>query len=258
MIAAIGAEPQATFASPPSPVLGSPTALRVVDVWLIDLAQATNGLEAVLSAAERERAAALRTATLRRRFILRRAARRHILADYLASGPVQIRFTQGPNGKPQAPNAGPLQFNCSHREDVAVVAVCPDAPVGVDVEALDPGVGPKPHELDGLSQVMMSIAERVEFGSLPQARRRTALLTTWTRKEAVVKALGVGLSLPLDSFDVPVDPATPPRLLARRGTANDGKQWSMTELSLPPGYVGTLMSRGPSCRADVRTWESPS
>lgn len=224
-------------------------------MWLIDLTRRTAVLEAVLDAAERERAAALRTAALRRRFVVRRAARRHILADYLGIAPARIRFTQGPSGKPQPSSHEPWQINGSHREELAVLAVCADAPVGVDVEALHPSVGPEADELDPLSHVMMSPAERAEFGALPTAPRRTALLTTWTRKEAVVKALGVGLSLPLDSFDVPVDPARPPRLLARRGPARDGQQWAMADLTLPPGYVGTVIAQGSDCRASVRRWE---
>lgn len=223
-------------------------------MWLINLAQATTGLEAVLDGAERELAQALSTAALRRRFVIRRAARRHILAGYLRLAPELIRFTHAPNGKPQPDPSGLLQLNCSHREELGVVAVRAGAPVGVDVEAVHRRAGPGSDELDPLAAVMLSAAELAEFRALPAARRRTALLTTWTRKEAVVKALGVGLSLPLDSFDVPVNPATAPRLLARRGAARDGKQWSMAGLSLPPGYVGTVMVQGSAFRTCVRTW----
>lgn len=223
-------------------------------MWVIDLSRVPAGLDAVLDPAERGRAESLSSAGLRRRFVGRRAARRYILADYLGLAPGLIQFTPGLNGKPHPESSGSPQINCSHRDEVGVVAVCAGAPVGVDVEAVRSGAGPEPGELDALAGVMLSSAELAEFRALPAARRRTALLTTWTRKEAVVKAIGAGLSLALDSFDVAVDPATPPRLHARRGAARDGNQWSMADLSLPPGYVGTVMARGSRCLVHTRTW----
>lgn len=258
MISTIEAGAAATTpsASPKAASASARTPVRVVDVWLLDLQQSTAGLDAVLEAAERERAEFLCTAALRRRFVVRRAARRHILGGYLGVAPEQLRFSQGPNGKPQPVTHEPLQMSCSHREELGVVAVCADAAVGVDVEALHLNVGPSSEELDPLAQVMMSPVERADFRALPAALRRTALLTTWTRKEAVVKGLGVGLSLPLDTFDVPVDPGTPPRLLARRGAARDGQQWSMSGLTLPSGYVGTVTAQGSDCRARIRSWET--
>jgi len=225
-------------------------------VWVVHLRSQPAGLEAVLSPDERAQAHSLRTAALRRRFVLRRAARRHILGGYLGLPAHDVRFRRGVNGKPEPADRG-LHVNCSHREELAVVAVCA-APLGVDVEYVGAGSGPEPAELDALARVMLSPAELAAYCALPAAGRRTALLTVWTRKEAVVKALGVGLSLPLDSFDVPVEPTTPPRLLARRGAARDGKLWSMVSLDLPAGYVGTVMAAGSRCRVHMRTWAPPT
>lgn len=234
-----------------APTAPSPQAIRDVDVWLVDLAT-DSGLDASLDRAEREHATRLRTAELRRRYVVRRAARRHIVAAYLGLPPAEVTFRHGPNGKPEPAEADGWHLSCSHRADLGVVGICAGAPLGVDIEAVH-----EPADLD-VAQVMLSPAEHAEFRELPQAQRSIALLTAWTRKEAVVKALGVGLSLPLSTFDVPVDPAVPPRLLAQRGAARDSRLWAMADLPLPPGYVGTVMTQGRRCRVHVQTWTPTS
>jgi 4'-phosphopantetheinyl transferase len=182
-------------------------------VWWAARADAASELEALLDDVERERRSAYRREEDRDRFLVGCALAKVALGRYLGRPPETIRVTRTcptcgkPHGKPALPGSG-IELSLSHSGDVVVVALAA-APVGVDVEA----VAGARFDVDELRRLAFSDDEARVLDGLEASERRRAFLVSWTRKEAVTKAVGAGLAVPLR--EVVVSPARePPRLLA--------------------------------------------
>ena len=197
-----------------------------VHLWLLSLDQPLRPLAELyitLDMAEQVRAARFHFAHDRSRFIAGRGQLRAILAAYAGTAPRGISFAYGDAGKPYlaATAAGqPVQFNLSHCGGSALLAITRDDPVGVDIEA----VRALPDAAE-VAKAQFSPAEHAAWRQLPSDQRADGFFACWTRKEAVVKALGGGLSIPLDSFEVSVDPAGPARLISIDD--GDAAHWSL-------------------------------
>jgi 4'-phosphopantetheinyl transferase len=214
-----------------------------IDLWTWPLEaphRETAALEAVLSADERQRAASFVLAEDRRRFIVGRARLRQVLARYVAMPPEALRFCYGAHGKPAlAPPRSAPCFNLSHSAGLAALAIA-GCDVGVDIEEVRP--------VDGaVAERFFSAGEIAALRGLRGADWRDAFYRCWTRKEAVVKGLGKGLSLRLASFDVSVAPSAP-LLLRLEGSRDAASEWSIVDVALPRGLVGAIaahtMGRG--------------
>jgi 4'-phosphopantetheinyl transferase len=209
-----------------------------IHVWRADISGMERWPQSVMSAlSEEERARHARFLQERdaRRFALGRAMLRVALGRRLGVPPQSLRFESGPFGKPRlAPEReAPFRFNVAHSGDVVLVAVALDREVGIDVEAIRPI-----DDLDSL--VRATFSEREQRGISAAPDRLASFFATWTRKEAVVKALGQGLSFPLDAFDVDVNPLSPPALLHSRDAALRVGDWMMHGLPQTPGYASAL------------------
>jgi len=195
----------------------------------------------ILSADERARADRFRFARDRDRFLNCRIALREILARLEGIPAAEIRFEYGPKGKPALAGAkSPLEFSVSHREDVAVIAMTQGRRVGVDVER----VGPV-KDSETLARRFFSASEQESLRSVRPEDRDEAFFACWTRKEAFVKALGEGLSLPLDSFSVSLAPDAAPALLAWTGREDERSAWSLRSWRPAPGYLAAVAVEGP-------------
>lgn len=168
-------------------------------------------------------------------FALCRAMLRIVLGQYVGAAPRTLSFENGPFGKPHLSPAhrAPFRFNATHSGGVAMVAVTAGCEVGIDVEAVRPI-----DDLDALARSTFSARE--QHGIFAAADRIAAFFATWARKEAVVKALGLGLSFPLDAFDVESDPASPPAILGSREPSFSPAGWTMHELPPKPGFASAL------------------
>ena len=164
--------------------------------WLDERAASSVSHE-VLSDGERSRAQRYRFVRDRDRFIECRAFTRRVLAAYLGIDPPQVAFTVTAGGRPGLDQQAGLSFNVSHADGRAVVAVAGAGDVGIDIERMR-------HIPDAveLATEFFSQREVAAIRSCPESSRSRAFLAMWTRKEAVVKAIGTGLSLPLDSFEL--------------------------------------------------------
>jgi 4'-phosphopantetheinyl transferase len=189
-------------------------------------AEETRSLESCLSDAERERAARFRFERDRRRFIVARARLREELAARLGVRPEArlgvrpeaVRFAYGDNGKPRLADHA-LQFSVSHCDDVALFAFSKTAEVGVDIEAIRPV-----READAIAVQFFSPLEHAGYAALAPRDRLLGFFRVWTRKEAYVKALGVGFSMALERFDLSVAP---------RG-------WRVHSFFPLPGFIASL------------------
>ena len=171
----------------------------------------------VLDDGERARAERFVVDEVKRRFVLSHAALRLILARRLGGDWRDIRYDTVANGKPclAGSTAGRLEFNMSHSGDLMVVAMSDDRPVGVDVEASRPI-----DRVRGLAETILAARELAVFDGLSPDDASRVLLRLWTFKEAVVKALGLGLSVEPRGIALPdsVLAGDPGGELAFRGT----------------------------------------
>lgn len=155
-------------------------------------------LAACLDAGEQARAARFHFAADRDAYVAAHALTRGMLSRHLPRPASGWRFAANAYGRPEivrAPGDPPLRFNLSHSRGLVAVAVTQALDVGIDVEAVDPAR----LSLD-LAEQTFAPAEVAYVRSLPLAARTEALFALWTLKEAYIKAVGRGLSLPLDSF----------------------------------------------------------
>lgn len=216
-----------------------------VHIWWVTLKAASHQfvqLRRWLSQDELERAQRYRFARDRDWFIIRRGTLRLILGGYLSVAPAQIAFTYNSYGKPSLViqhAAEKLYFNQSHSRGEALFAFSRRSEVGVDIEHVRPEV-----ELLQIAARYFSPQEKTALQALPEHQRYAGFFACWTRKEAIIKASGQGLSLPLHDFDVSLKPGEPARLLATRGDLRGAKQWSLYHLELDTGVIGALAIRG--------------
>lgn len=185
-------------------------------------------LRALLSMPEQARAERFRFARDRRRFIVRRARLRACLATPTGIDPARLTFALGANGKPRLVEPGP-QFSLSHSGEHWLVALAA-VDVGADIEAINPAI-----DCDDTARGLFGPAEIAALGALPDSERRRAFFDVWARKEAFVKAIGQGLSYPLDAFRVST------------GTFADlldgGDGWAMRRIDIAPDVAGAVVAR---------------
>lgn len=182
----------------------------------------------------------------RDRFLAGRGRLREILAGYLGADPRELIFDYGEQGKPLLAGVGEaLRFNLSHSGDHAVLAVSRTAEVGVDIE------GVRPVEREVASRTF-SAAESAALDALPDEQWLAGFFRCWTRKEAVVKAIGTGLLSDLAAFDVSVAPHEPPRLLRFDGDHDAPLHWSLFESHPAAGLIVAVAVRAEAPRVQLR------
>jgi 4'-phosphopantetheinyl transferase len=209
-----------------------------VQVWRATLPASDAWLD-LLSDGEREARHRFRLERDRAMYVLSHALRRAVLGAHAGAAPSALRFTTGEHGKPALAGAPDLRFNVSHSGDVALLAVARGREVGVDVEQERPLA-----DWEVVARRAFSPLEQLAILRLPPPAREAAFYACWSRKEAVIKALGFGLAFPLDVFEVEVDPARPPRLLASRDARLAVDAWTMAPLDAGPGHAAALMVAG--------------
>jgi 4'-phosphopantetheinyl transferase len=215
-------------AAPPAwssePPFGLP-ALGEVHVWRIDLEAAydTDSLRSLLSGDEIERADRYRSERSRRDFTVARASLRLLLARYLGDKARSFRFELVINGKPRlAGLPRGLEFNLSHSGRLALIAFSRSGRLGVDIECRG-----ALKDMDNVARTSFSPNEYAAYRALPDGERSVGFYNAWTRKEAFIKALGLGLAFPLHDFDVSLAPCLPPRLLRIEGETGPPERWSL-------------------------------
>ncbi len=212
-----------------------------VDVWGVSLRQpvfGVRGLQAVLSTSERRRAVRFRFERHSQDFIVARGALRVILGSYLSTRPEHLHFRYNRWGKPSVGSKfgkPPVRFSVSRSGNLSLVAVSFGNEIGVDLERVREDV-----ECDKVAETCFSPSESKVLRELPASLRRRAFFNCWTRKEAYVKGLGKGVSVPLTKFDVSLAPGEDINLLNVEWDPADTSRWRLGELQLGSEYVGAL------------------
>lgn len=213
------------------------------ELWRVDLRDEPAAAEhELLDADERARAARFAFDRLRRRYRAAHVALRRLLARCDGSDPAALRFEHGAHGKPRlAGRADAPSFNLSDSDDIALIALAPDGEVGVDVERLRPIA-----DATELAAIHFCAREADWVAATAAAERDRAFLRVWVVKEACLKALGTGLSLPAASFDGgPRDERPAP------------DEWQRVAIDTPGGRAAldvTEIDAGPDCVAALARW----
>jgi len=225
----------------------SPPELRAdeIHVWHFPLIL-PSGREAdwraVLSAMERERSDKFAFPHLRERYVAAHASMRRLLGGYLRVDPASLAFDIAERGKPSLPGR-PLHFNLSHTSDHGLLAVTRVGEVGVDIESVD-------RKLDraGIAERFFSRAEADELASLPAELQPEGFCNLWTRKEAWLKATGVGISEGLDKVEFNCRPGEPARLLRIDGDPGKAANWRVESFHAPGGCLGAVAIQATAVR----------
>ncbi|MFT7596279.1 MAG: 4'-phosphopantetheinyl transferase [Paracoccaceae bacterium] len=228
-----------------------------VDLWIwpLDQPDRVTGFSRLLSGDETARAVRFVRPQDKLRYITGRGRMREIIGQYMGLHPDAVSFSYGAQDKPELPG-GPA-FNLSHANGWAALIVAPaaadrDIQLGVDIEA------ERPVE-DGVAARFFSPSEYASLSALPATDWKGGFFRCWTRKEAVIKATGGGLSTPLDSFDVSLMPGDAAQIKRVSGDLAPVAAWSLTHLDLAPRFVGAIaaVTHGRQVRVSVKETSLP-
>lgn len=195
--------------------------------------QGADSLIQFLNDEERARADRFRVERMREQFIVARGRLRTLLAHYLVMRPGDIPLHYGEQGKPHLPEEFGLHFNLSHTDGLAIFALSRDL-VGIDVERVRSIT-----DAENLVARFFSKRECEEFLSLHPDARSTAFMRAWTRKEAVLKALGRGV-LAIDACEVTFAEYEPARVRCLDGDHSAGSAWELSTWEPALGYLAAI------------------
>lgn len=210
-----------------------------IEVAVVPVAEEAAGtLWDVLNDDERRRAERYRFAADQQRSIVARGTLRTLLAHRLGRDPRELQFVEGPQGKP-ALRDNALEFNVSHSADRVAIAIASGTPVGIDIESEQP----RHTDLVTLARRYFSPAEALEVERADGEDAVRAFYSIWTAKEALIKAVGGGLSIALASFSVlPVGPQWGP--VANLGGDPRLHGWHVAALPAERGYRAAICAYG--------------
>lgn len=215
--------------------------MSYIRVYRADLGQlCAETYLAVLSNEERRRASRLSNLSARHEFVTARALLRQLLAMHTGEPASTLQFATGPCGKPALQGSQNLHFNLSHRHGMALVAIA-SAEVGIDIERIDGTV-----DYGGVAETMFSAAEIGMLRSASASQRGEAFFSIWTRKEAYLKATGLGFSANLPDIST----ASPNGAIEDRGP-NSGHAWHAFDLPAPANFKAALVTTAGQCEIEI-------
>jgi 4'-phosphopantetheinyl transferase len=217
----------------------------VLHVWLWQVSDEPlrEGEILSLSAVEQQRAARFRVVQHRARWVRSHTGMRQILAAYLGLSAAEVRFRRNAHGKPALDEAhaaaGALAFNLSHSEAWCGLAIASSTEIGLDIQvahAIDPR----------LWRRVLTSSEHLEMNALPPSEQDAAFFRCWTRKEALGKAEGRGVSPHLRHTTTGLAPASGPFLVHAENGAGMVLPWHLRDLPQMPGLFGVVASSHPA------------
>jgi 4'-phosphopantetheinyl transferase len=228
-------------------------------VWWIPLRADARALELhrqVLSPDELDRAGRFYFDQHRNQYVIGRGAMRRILSRYVNVQPQDLEFVYGPKGKPDfTPHQNPhhMRFNLSHSGGLALLGVSKNQELGVDVEFVKADFGGME-----IAERFFSAKEVQTLFAIAAAERNAAFFACWTRKEAFIKAIGEGLSVPLDSFDVAFAPNARPALTRVEGNPDEVSRWNVYDIPASAEYKAAMVIEGQGHRLVYHHWPQSS
>ena len=242
------------FSNWPSPAGEVRLAPGEVHIWWVGLRVQGAALCACwdsLPEEEARQASNYRFAKDLREFVVRRAVLRQLLAGYSGRRAAELLFDFRAGGKPALRNMEDLHFTMSHASDLAVLAIARN-PVGIDLEHVQKDLFGQTPFGQALIEQCLSDREQCYVRALPAGERNRALYRCWTRKEAVLKAVGTGLLYPPQQLSVIGE--------TKRtcGVSLFNRNWLIRQVAAPRGYVAALAMEEPTRRIACRSRKFPA
>lgn len=220
-------------------------------IWKIELDYDSGHwqpLMALLSNDEQIKADHFRFEKLRLRYIAGRAVLRKLLGGYIGCEPEALIFVYNDYGKPSLQNVDSgLRFNVSHSGETMLAAFALNSKIGIDIETIQQNI-----DCMDICQHWFSVQESDALRDLPEEKRIGAFFRVWTRKEAYIKARGIGLSYPLNRFSVSMD-ETAPALLEHQDCAQEMKSWQIYNIEVSSAYSAAVAIE--AARWDIRHYD---
>ncbi len=186
-----------------------------------------------LNSDEKERLARFRIEKPRNQFACTRGLLRQLLGRYLGCEPCNVPISHEATGKPIV-KGYPLHFNVTHSDDIAAFAVSAVGRVGIDIEKVRPMAN-----FDSIVQRFFSAGECAGFAELPPDIRERAFFQMWTRKEALLKALGQGIHA-LELCEISVHPDQLPKVLKLMENENCSEKWLLRDWQIAEGFSASV------------------
>ena len=191
-----------------------------------------------LVAEEETRARAFHFQRDRQRFIAARGFLRNVLGQHLGLDPSRVRLLEAPGAKPRLEmpaSEAPLAFSLSRSAGTVLIGVVRGRHIGVDLEHVR-----ELQDLDSLAATVLSKREQGLWYVLPCEHRLEHFYTVWTRKEAVAKAQGRGITEGPHRFEVPFEPLAPSRWVFVDGL-QPSSRWMMSGWVSAPDKIGCIV-----------------
>lgn len=212
-----------------------------LQIWQVSL-ESTDAtvarLTQLLSLDEQDRARRFHFERDRRRYIVARGTLRKLLGSYLDCAPSIIRFNYAAQGKPALATQPPerqLYFNVSHSQESALFAFVWNREIGVDIEAIRSEV-----EIESIFPSISSSEEQASWKTVPAAAKRAAFFSLWSRKEALVKAIGQGIGYPLQEVTVGFSLHLPQQIRLAHTLNAQSQAWQIWELPVESNFRAAL------------------
>lgn len=216
-----------------------------IHLWLIRVNEYLNDLNRLfswLNQEEKHQAMRFKFNTDRQSYTIAHGMLRFILGYYLNISPENIQIEVGQYGKPNIDskqNHIDLNFNISHSKNCILIGIAQHQEIGVDIEYQRDKI-----EFLDIIERFFSVIEVTLFQEVPQAEQCNAFYNRWACKEAVIKAIGLGLFQALDSFDIELSVNQQPRMLNFRNSHLKSDDWRIHLLDLEPHYSAAVAWHG--------------
>lgn len=216
---------------------------NTLHIWLIESEKTDLSFAqgyALLPIDEQERANRFYFAKDREAYVLCRAMLRQRLASYMNHPPAAITFNYNLHGKPfvQAPQTN-ICFNMSHSHGMLLLGFAQDSNLGVDIEKIRPDV-----KVDEIAARFFSKTEIEALRNLPESEKIEGFFKTWAQKEAFIKAMGEGLSYPLNRFSVNTNPKEMNSLVSIDEASASKDEWTVLTINAPTHYKAACIIQG--------------
>lgn len=216
--------------------------LNNVHVWNVDVSlkdKRSESFISYLSLDEKERASKYRFEKDRSVYITAKFLLRSLLGHYLKANPKEIAFEYSEFGRPSCLKSIDLDFNVSHSGNRIIIGFSKEQTIGVDIEKIKTDFDPL--------NLAKNFFSREEITALSQTKESDvfqAFYRCWTRKESFIKAVGEGLSYPLDSFAVTMDYDHKAGFLKIDNDNDSKKDWRLHSFIPAEGYIAAITTDG--------------